>query len=180
MDAARHIRLLQLTYAAQLADAVRQYGRAGILEQVTAERRAARLAAGAAQAAQMGIDKPAAAFTTPAELFGCADWSVAPAAQDDRPAAAFVASARHCLLCAMVKKSAGPSPCRLFCLDPIEAMVKGLAPAAGFDVEETLYDGGQCRVRVSGAAATPGDGTDAPADANGDGRDETGTRGLVQ
>ena len=34
----------------------------------------------------------------------------------------------------MVKKSGGPSPCRLFCLDPIEAMVKGVAPGARFEV----------------------------------------------
>jgi hypothetical protein len=53
----------------------------------------------------------------------------------------------------MVKKAGGPSPCRLYCLDPLEAMGKGLAAGAGFDVEETLYDGGQCRVRVSGIAA---------------------------
>jgi hypothetical protein len=56
---------------------VRQYGRAGILERVTAERRETRLAAGAAQAAQLGITDPAAAFTMSAALFGCADWSVA-------------------------------------------------------------------------------------------------------
>ena len=76
MDTQQHLRLLQITYAAQLADSVRQYGRAGILDRVTEEKRAERLGAGAAQAAQLGITAPEAAFTTSAELFGCADWTV--------------------------------------------------------------------------------------------------------
>jgi hypothetical protein len=31
MDTQQHLRLLQITYAAQLADSVRRYGEAGIL-----------------------------------------------------------------------------------------------------------------------------------------------------
>ena len=162
MEAAQHIRILQLTYAAQLADSVRQYENAGVLGRVTAERRTARLASGAAQAAQLGIAEPAAAFTTSAALFGCADWTIeadetkrvdedAGARSGEAEAApAFVATARTCLLCAMVKKADGPSPCRLYCLDPIEAMVRGLSPNTAFQIEETLYEGEQCRVRVGG------------------------------
>ena len=60
----------------------------------------------------------------------------------------FVATASRCLLCALVKQMGGPSPCRLFCLDPIEGMLVGLAPDAAVRVQETLYDGGACRVRV--------------------------------
>ncbi len=143
MDAAQHIRALQLTYAAQLADTTVQYGRAGIIDTVTEQRRAQRLASGAAQATQMGIAEPREAFTATAELFGCADWSVS---DDDD---GFVATAGRCLLCGMVKKADGPSPCRLFCLDAIEGLVRGLAPGAEFDVQETLFDGGRCRVRVT-------------------------------
>jgi len=78
MEPVQHIRILQHAYAAQLADATVQYGRAGILEQVTEARRAARLSTGAATAAKMGVSEPATAFTVSAGLFGCADWSVAP------------------------------------------------------------------------------------------------------
>lgn len=145
MDTARHVRILQLAYAAQLADAVVQYGRSGLLDGVTEERRAARLAAGAAQAGQLGIAEPAGCFTVSAELFGCADWSV----EDDPGGEGFTASASRCVLCGLVKKAGGPSPCRPFCLDPIEGMVKGLAPDASFEVRETLYDGARCRVQVT-------------------------------
>lgn len=146
MDATQHIRLLQTTYAAQLADATVQYGRAGILDEVTARHREPRAAGGAAQAARLGIAAPEDAFTVSAELFGCADWGVA-----RQPDGGFVATAGRCLLCGMVKQAEGPSPCRLFCLDPIEAMVRGLAPGAGFEAQETLYDGASCRVRVTGS-----------------------------
>jgi hypothetical protein len=145
MDTAQHIRLLQLTYAAQLADATRHYGLAGILDRVTAERRAQRLAAGATQAAQLGVKDAPGAFTVSADLFGCADWAVAPEEADG----AFEATAGRCLLCAMVKKAGGASPCRLFCLDPMEGMVKGVAPGTEFEVLDTLFEGARCRVRVS-------------------------------
>ncbi len=49
----------------------------------------------------------------------------------------------------MVKRAGAASPCRLFCLDPIEGMIKGVAPGAAFDVQDTLFEGGRCRVRVS-------------------------------
>jgi hypothetical protein len=94
--------------------------------------------------AQLGVAEPAAAFTVSAALFGCADWTVADGAGRE----GFVATARRCLLCAMVKKAGGASPCRLYGLDPIEGTVEGLAPGAGFDVQETLSEGAECRVRV--------------------------------
>lgn len=144
MDTQQHLRLLQIIYAAQLADSVRRYGQAGILDDVADEKRTERLGTGAAQAAQLGITTPAAAFTVSAELFGCADWVAT-----EGPDGSFDASATRCLLCAMVKKAAGPSPCRVFCLDPIEAMVTGIQPDACLEVVETLYEGDRCRVRVT-------------------------------
>jgi hypothetical protein len=144
MDAQQHLRLLQIAYAAQLADTVRRYGQAGILDSVTHEKQVERRAGGAAQAAQLGITTPEAAFTVSADLFGCADWTVS-----EGHDGTFEASATRCLLCAMVKKAGGPSPCHVFCLDPIEAMVKGLRPDARFEVLATLYEGDRCSVRVA-------------------------------
>jgi hypothetical protein len=47
-------------------------------------------------------------------------------------------------------------PCRLFCLDPIEGMIVGLAPGAAVEVEETLCAGGAGRVRVREGASAGG------------------------
>jgi hypothetical protein len=51
------------------------------------------------------------------------------------------------LLCSLAKKAGAPSPCRLFCLDPLEGLVQGVRPGAGFGVAETVYDGERCSVR---------------------------------
>ncbi len=135
------------------ASGSRVCGEAGILERVTeqkrAERAAAGPAAGATQAAQMGITSAEAAFTTPAELFGCADWTVAAADGPDADGS-FEAHATRCMLCALAKKLDAPSPCHIFCLDPIESIVSTLRPDATFEVQETLYAGEGCRVRVGG------------------------------
>jgi hypothetical protein len=48
----------------------------------------------------------------------------------------------------IAKKMNAPAPCSLYCLDPMEGMVKGLDPQADFSVEETLWNGEKCRVRV--------------------------------
>jgi hypothetical protein len=143
MDAAAQIKMLQVTYAAQMADSVKRLHDAGALEATTAQKRAEQLASGAGRAAQMGIGEPREVFTRLAELFGCADWTVEEAADG------FVASASHCLLCALAKRMGGPSPCRIGCLDPLEGMVRGLVPEARFAAAETLFDGGRCLVKVT-------------------------------
>jgi hypothetical protein len=147
MDPKAQIKTLQLTYAAQLVDTVRRYADAGILEKVTEERRAERLADAPRQAAQMGITAPSQTFTALAELFGCADWRIV---ADE---SGFTATSPTCLLFALARKLGAPEPCRLYCLDPMEAIVMGLAPEAGYGVEATLFEGAPCRVRVTVPAA---------------------------
>jgi hypothetical protein len=142
MDAAAQIKMLQMTYAAQMADSVRRLSDAGALESTTAQKRTEQLAGGGARAAQMGVREPREVFTRLAEIFDCADWTVVEAADG------FAATASRCLLCALAKRMGTPSPCRICCLDPMEGMVCGLAPEACVEVEETLFDGDRCRVRV--------------------------------
>jgi hypothetical protein len=142
MDIQKANQILQLSYAAVLADAVTQYGREGVLEQVTARKRAEQMATGAMKAAQFGVSAPEEIFTRLSEIFNCAAWQVA--AEDG----GFVAEARACKLCAIAKKMNAPAPCTVYCLNPMEGMVKGLRPTAEYVVEETLWDGEQCRVRV--------------------------------
>jgi hypothetical protein len=143
MDTTAQIKMLQVSYAAQMADSVKRLGDAGALEATTAQKRAEQLASGAGRAAQMGIGEPREVFTRLAELFGCADWTIEEAADG------FAATASHCLVCALAKRMTAPSPCHIGCLDPMEGMVRGLVPPARFQVEDTLFDGRRCRVRVT-------------------------------
>ena len=143
MDKDKQIKLLQLTYASVLADATCQLGQEGVLENVTARKRTTQLATGAAKAASFGITSPEQVFANLSAIFGCADWRIA--SRDD----GFVAETKSCVLCGLAKKMNAPSPCRLYCLDPMEGLVKGVSPNAECTVEETLWDGEKCRVVIT-------------------------------
>jgi hypothetical protein len=125
-----------------LADAVCQLGKEGVLESVTQRKRQEQLATGQIKAKQFGAETPEEVFTKLVDLFGCANWQPIPKENG------FVAEAGGCLLCAMAKKMNAPQPCNLYCLDPMEGMIKGLNAKAEFTVKETLWDGKKCSVDV--------------------------------
>lgn len=142
MELEKKFKLLQMIYAGMLADAVNHFGKAGILEEVTAGKREIQLSTGKASAQSFGINMPEEVFTVLADIFGCADWKVTSGENG------FEAEASRCMLCAMAKKMNAPSPCYIYCLNPMEGMVKGLNPKVQFQVGETLWDGESCRVAV--------------------------------
>lgn len=146
MQNEKDIQLLQLTYAAVLADAIKQFAKEDILQNVTQRKKAEQMASGKMKAEQFGITSPEAVFTRLAEVFNCAAWEIRNAEEK------FVAETKTCKLCAIAKKINAPAPCYLYCLDPMEGMVKGLDPHATFAVEETLWQGKKCRVRVNNNA----------------------------
>jgi predicted ArsR family transcriptional regulator len=142
MELEKKVKLLQMVYAGALADSVLRMGKEGILEKVTAEKRAEQMQTGKLRAAQFGIGKPEEVFTRLAETFGCANWTV----ESDNEG--FTAEATGCLLCTVAKKMGAGCPCHIHCLDPMEGMVKGVAPDLTFEVEETLWAGQKCKVNV--------------------------------
>lgn len=138
------VRVLQAVYAGALADSVLRLGNEGVLEKVTKQKRNEQLACGKARAAQLGIASPEEVFIKLSDLMGCADWSVAA----DADGSGFSATATRCMLCSLSKRMGTQSPCRIYCLDPMEGMIKGLRANADFDVQSTLYEGSQCRVLI--------------------------------
>ena len=76
MQNERDIQLLQLTYAAVLADAIAQFANENILQQVTQRKKAEQMATGKMKAEQFGITSPEAVFTRLAEVFSCAAWEI--------------------------------------------------------------------------------------------------------
>jgi hypothetical protein len=143
MDTDKAYQLLQVAYAAVLAEATAQFAREGILERVVERKRAEQMVTGKMKAAQFGITTPEEVFTRLSEIFNCALWTISP------ENGGFAAEARACKLCAIAKKMNAPAPCWLYCLDPMQGMVKGLDPQAEFKVEETLWNGEKCRVKVT-------------------------------
>jgi hypothetical protein len=144
MDTHKTLQLVQLTYAAALADATAEFAKEGVLEKVVERKRAEQMATGKMRAAQFGVSTPEEVFTRLGETFDCARWTILH--END---CGFIAEARACKLCAIAKKMNAPAPCALYCLNPMEGMVKGLRPQADFHVEETLWNGEACRVRIS-------------------------------
>jgi L-2-amino-thiazoline-4-carboxylic acid hydrolase len=143
MDNDEKVRILQLAYAGALADAVLRMGRDGILPRVTEEKKREQMRTGKAKAAQFGISRPEEVFQKVSEIFDCARWEVT------QMPSGFSAETRSCKLCAIAKNMGAPGPCDMYCLDPMEGMVKGLAPEMTFAVNETLWDGSKCRVEVA-------------------------------
>ena len=144
MELADKVRTLQAIYAGALADTVLRLGNEGVLEKVTLQKRNEQMMFGKARAAQFGMTSARDVFEKLSDLMGCADWSVSP---DEN--GTLRATATRCMLCAYAKKLGAASPCRIYCLDPMEGMVKGLDERTDFVVMSTLYDGGQCVVRLS-------------------------------
>ena len=145
MELADKVRTLQMIYAGALADTVKRLGNEGLLEKITLQKRSEQLLSGKMRAAQMGMVQEQDVFIKLADLMGCADWSIA----ENEDNSGFTATASRCMLCAMAKKFGAQSPCHIYCLDPMEGMVKGLNDKADFDVESTLYEGSLCRVKIS-------------------------------
>jgi hypothetical protein len=139
----KNIQLLQLTYAAVLADATAQFAKENVLQNVIQRKKAEQMATGKMKAEQFGITSPQAVFTRLAEVFNCAVWKIESSGQG------FVAETTTCKLCAIAKKINTPAPCHLYCLDPMEGMVKGLNPHVTFTVEETLWEGKKCKVLIN-------------------------------
>lgn len=144
MEALEKVKVLQAVYAGALADSVLRLGNEGVLEKVTKQKKGEQLACGRARAAQLGIASPEEVFTKLSDLMGCADWAVAA----DADGGGFSATAARCMLCSLSKRMGTQSPCRIYCLDPMEGMVKGLRADADFEVQSTLYEGSQCRVLI--------------------------------
>ncbi|HOM42214.1 MAG TPA: L-2-amino-thiazoline-4-carboxylic acid hydrolase [Bacillota bacterium] len=142
MDTEKRVQILELAYAGALVDSVRWLKNEGILEKVTEQKKKEQFAIGKQQAERFGIQKPEEVFLKLSEIFNCASWEILNREEG------FTAESKVCTLCALAKRMGTDSPCRIYCLNPMEGMVKGIDPAKEFNVEETLWDGGKCSIEV--------------------------------
>ncbi len=142
MDTEKKLQLLQMIYAGALADFVLQLEKEGILDKVTERKKSEGILTGKIRAAQFGITTPEGVFTTLSEIFNCANWTI------NKTEKGFSAENKGCKLCAIAKKIGSGNPCQIYCLDPMEAMVKGINPNAKYNVKETLWDNQRCLVEV--------------------------------
>jgi hypothetical protein len=143
MDTIKQVKILQMTYAGVLADAVLQFDQEGVLSGVTERKHKEQFDTGKVLAAQFGISKPEEVFLKLSEIFGCARWEIV-----NSPAGGVIAQTSSCNLCAIAKKIGSPSPCQIYCLNPMEGLVKAVLKDAVYEVKGTLWDGPKCIVKV--------------------------------
>ena len=127
---------LQLFYAGALSDAAYHYGKNGIMETVTREKKKHQEEAAPSQLRQLGIEDLPGLYSRFARIFGCADWRLSVEADCIR------AETPVCMLCAIAKKQGSPRPCHPFCINPFSSY----AEVFGYelDVQETLWEGTRC------------------------------------
>ena len=142
METEQKVKTLQMLYAAALADSTLRYGNAGILDEVTAQKRAEQMRTGTSLSERFGVKEPKQAFEKVQDIYGCANW----VCEDTDKG--FNAVCTNCMLCALSKQMGAYSPCQVHCLSPIEAMIKGVNPRAEFAVEKTLWGSDKCVVQV--------------------------------
>jgi len=143
MNTDKHLFLMRNLYTGLLAETMARYAKAGILNEIEKEKKALSLASGEKNAQMLGVTKPEEAFTKPASIVDCASWEIT----GNRNGQKAVCSG--CKLAAMCKKFGTPSPCRMYCLNGIEGMIKALNPEALFIVKSTLWSGENCTVEVT-------------------------------
>ena len=143
MDINKQVQILQMLYAGILADSVLQFSKENVLNSVTQRKHQEQIASGQLRATQFGITKPEEVFLKLSEIFNCAQWKIA-----NMPEGGFTAQANNCMLCSIARKIGAPSPCHIYCLDPMEGLVKAVKNNAIYVVKETLWDGNKCVVNV--------------------------------
>ncbi|HNY37041.1 MAG TPA: hypothetical protein PKI73_03560 [Petrotogaceae bacterium] len=142
MDAEKKLKTLQMFYAAALADTVFRYGKEGILEKITQEKASEQKNSGKIMVQRFGIEKAEDAFEKTQDLYGCADWKI------ESTEDGFSAVNSSCMLCNISKKMGSYSPCRIYCLEPIKAMISAVDSESSFEVAETLWESNRCSVSV--------------------------------
>lgn len=133
-----NLKTLQLFYASVMADAVKEFHNAGILDQVTENKRIQQSLTATAQLNQLNINTPKELFEKFSELFGCIQWNV------EEYNSGCKAIGEKCLLCALAKKMQTTAPCRIYCINPLKSLLKAMNPSYDLVIEKTLWNGNAC------------------------------------
>jgi hypothetical protein len=137
MEAEKKLKLLQLFYAGVLADSIKNYALTEVLEHVEKTKAVEQKLAAKGQLAQLNIDSASSLFNTFSEVFGCINWNVETIDQKT------IATGKSCILCAIAKKMAIPRPCNMYCINPLDALARGLG--CSLTIESTLWEGSSCK-----------------------------------
>lgn len=143
MNSEIRAQILENAYVGVMVDALYNFQKHGVLEKVTEDKKKLQMLMGKKQAEQFKITKSEDVFRVLGEVFNCANWEI----QECKDG--FIATAKACKLCAFSKKLGNVCPCDIYCLNPMDGMIRGIEENSKFEALETLWDGSQCRVKVT-------------------------------
>lgn len=143
MNTEMRVKALENAYIGVLVDSLYNFSKHGVLDKVTEDKRTVQMLTGKKLAEQFGITKPEDVFIVLSKVFNCTSWEIRQSENG------FEARAKGCKLCSYAKKIGSESPCNIYCLNPMEGMVKGIDSQLDFKTSETLWKGKECRVNVS-------------------------------
>ncbi len=136
------LQLLQTSFIAVVTDSLSQYGNEGIIESVTERKKETQFKNGKKNADFYGLSCTEDIFTKFCEIFDNTTWNI------EKTPNGFTAETSACKLYSMARQFDTPSPCRIYCMNALEGMAKGLEPESEFNLVETLWDGKRCRVEI--------------------------------
>jgi formate-dependent phosphoribosylglycinamide formyltransferase (GAR transformylase) len=142
MELEKRMLMMENTYVQVLVDSIHHYEKHGILEKVTQDKKRINMTSGKALSEMMQIQAPDQVFKVLSEIFKCTTWDI------EKKDNGFVASASYCKLCAQAKKMKTESPCHIYCLNPMEGMIKGIDATLYYDVKKTLWKDNKCEIHV--------------------------------
>lgn len=137
------LKVLQNIYANVLAESVYYFENGDNITLVEKEKRERNMKMGKILVEQFTMNTPKDVFRWSAEIFDCADWEV------NEKEKITTATVKGCRLCNYAKKLGAKSPCKIYCLNPMEGMVKGIDSEFKFEVLETLWNGEKCTVKIT-------------------------------
>ncbi|MFL0198716.1 hypothetical protein ACJDU8_24640 [Clostridium sp. WILCCON 0269] len=142
MKLEKKIKFLENFYVAILADSVYRYTKEGILARIVEEKRKEQMKCGSKLVENMEVTSIEDVFMNFNEIFNCAKWEII------KEKDCFIAANKVCKLYGLCKKNGAGKPCDIYCLNPLESMIKGLNHAYGFTVKETLWDETKCEIQI--------------------------------
>lgn len=143
MKTEEKLQIMRNLYTGLQAETILMYEKAGVLESIEKEKRELNLKNGKGNCVFLGIENIKDTFLKPSEIVKCAQWEL------DEGQNKLTAVCRGCKLALMCKNMNLKSPCRLYCLNPIEGMIKSIKPDALFSVESTLIGADKCKIEVT-------------------------------
>lgn len=138
----QYLQTMRTLYTALQAETLLRYEKAGVLNEIETEKYKLSLINGKNNVLFLNISTLEETFLVPSRVVECARWDI------EKDEHKLTARCKGCKIINHCKKIGAPSPCKIYCLNPIEGMVKAINPDTDFQVKSTLWDSDICHVEV--------------------------------